>query len=181
MESIGILESGSIARGIEAADAALKAAEVTLLYAKMVCPGKYTILFYGDVAAVQSSVDTGAAVLEEFLIDSVVIARVHPQVIRALQLTSEPGQLNAVGVMEFYSITAAIYAADAAAKAAEVPLMAIRLAIGIGGKSVVILTGDVSAVSESVESGMELGSRKGLAFGSTVIPSPRREIFEELI
>ena len=179
MESIGILESGSIARGIEAADAALKAAEVTLLYAKMVCPGKYTILFYGDVAAVQSSVDTGAAVLEEFLIDSVVIARVHPQVIRALQLTSEPGQLNAVGVMEFYSITAAIYAADAAAKAAEVTLMDIRL--GIGGKSVVILTGDVSAVSESVESGMELGSRKGLAFGSTVIPSPRREIFEELI
>ena len=45
MEAIGILESNSIAKGIEAADAVLKAADTALLYAKPVCPGKYTILF----------------------------------------------------------------------------------------------------------------------------------------
>ena len=55
MEAIGILESNSIAKGIEAADAILKAADTSLLFSKPVCPGKYTTLFYGDVAAVQAS------------------------------------------------------------------------------------------------------------------------------
>lgn len=181
MEAIGILESNSIAKGVEAADAALKAAEVTLLYAKPVCPGKYNILFYGDVAAVAASLAAGETVLDSHLVDSVTIPRVHPQVIRAINLSSEPAARNAVGVMEFFSITAAVYAADAAAKAAEVTLMDVRLGTGIGGKSFVTLTGEVAAVTESVACGMRCGAEKGLALDSVVIPSPRPEIFDALL
>lgn len=123
MEAIGILESNSIAKGIEAADAVLKAADTALLYAKPVCPGKYTILFYGDVAAVSASLDAGAAVIDAHLVDSVVIPRIHPQVIQAISLSTAPDGVNAVGVMEFFSVTAAVYAADAAAKAADVTLL----------------------------------------------------------
>lgn len=181
MEAIGILESNSIAKGIEAADAVLKAADTTLLYAKPVCPGKYTILFYGDVAAVSASLDAGAAVVDAHLVDSVVIPRVHPQVIQAINLSTAPDGVNAVGVMEFFSVTAAVYAADAAAKAADVTLMDVRLGVGIGGKSFAILTGEVAAVEEAVRCGMATGEEKGLAVTSTVIPSPRKEIFEALL
>ena len=181
MESIGILESNSIAKGIEAADAVLKAADTTLLYAKPVCPGKYTILFYGDVSAVKASLDAGAHVLDAHLVDSVVIPRIHPQVIEAINLSSEIEGVNAVGVMEFFSITAAIFAADTAAKAADVTLMDVRLGIGIGGKSFVVLTGEVAAVEAAVSSGMAEGEEKGLGVTSVVIPSPRKEIFEALM
>ncbi|WP_294143816.1 BMC domain-containing protein [uncultured Clostridium sp.] len=181
MEAIGILESNSIAKGIEAADAVLKAADTTLLYAKPVCPGKYTILFYGDVAAVSASLDAGAAVVDAHLVDFVVIPRVHPQVIQAINLSTTPDGVNAVGVMEFFSVTAAVYAADAAAKAADVTLMDVRLGVGIGGKSFAILTGEVAAVEEAVRCGMATGEEKGLAVTSTVIPSPRKEIFEALL
>lgn len=181
MEAIGILESNSIAKGIEAADAVLKAADTTLLYAKPVCPGKYTILFYGDVAAVSASLEAGAAVVDAHLVDSVVIPRVHPQVIQAINLSTTPDGVNAVGVMEFFSVTAAVYAADAAAKAADVTLMDVRLGVGIGGKSFAILTGEVAAVEEAVRCGMATGEEKGLAVTSTVIPSPRKEIFEALL
>ena len=146
MEAIGILESNSIAKGIEAADAVLKAADTALLYAKPVCPGKYTILFYGDVAAVSASLDAGAAVIDAHLVDSVVIPRIHPQVIQAISLSTAPDGVNAVGVMEFFSVTAAVYAADAAAKAADVTLLDVRLGVGIGGKSFAVLTGEVAAV-----------------------------------
>ena len=95
MEAIGILESNSIAKGIEAADAVLKAADTALLYAKPVCPGKYTILFYGDVAAVSASLDAGAAVIDAHLVDSVVIPRIHPQVIQAISLSTAPDGVNA--------------------------------------------------------------------------------------
>ena len=181
MEAIGILESNSIAKGMEAADAVLKAADTALLYAKPVCPGKYTILFYGDVAAVSASLDAGAAVIDAHLVDSVVIPRIHPQVIQAISLSTAPDGVNAVGVMEFFSVTAAVYAADAAAKAADVTLLDVRLGVGIGGKSFAVLTGEVAAVEEAVRCGMAAGQEKGLAVTSTVIPSPRKEIFDTLL
>lgn len=181
MEAIGILESNSIAKGIEAADAVLKAADTALLYAKPVCPGKYTILFYGDVAAVNASLDAGAAVIDAHLVDSVVIPRIHPQVIQAISLSTAPDGVNAVGVMEFFSVTAAVYAADAAAKAADVTLLDVRLGVGIGGKSFAVLTGEVAAVEEAVRCGMAAGEEKGLVVTSTVIPSPRKEIFDTLL
>lgn len=181
MEAIGILESNSIAKGIEAADAVLKAADTALLYAKPVCPGKYTILFYGDVAAVSASLDAGAAVIDAHLVDSVVIPRIHPQVIQVISLSTAPDGVNAVGVMEFFSVTAAVYAADAAAKAADVTLLDVRLGVGIGGKSFAVLTGEVAAVEEAVRCGMAAGEEKGLAVTSTVIPSPRKEIFDTLL
>ena len=46
-----------------------------------------------------------------------------------------------MGVMEFYTIAAAVVAADLAAKAADVHLMEVRLGLGIGGKSYVTLCG----------------------------------------
>lgn len=55
LETIGFLELNSIAKGVEAADAILKAADTRLLFAKAGCPGKYYILFTGEVAAVRSS------------------------------------------------------------------------------------------------------------------------------
>ena len=45
IETVGFLELNSIAKGVEAADAILKAAQVELTFAKPVCPGKYSILF----------------------------------------------------------------------------------------------------------------------------------------
>ena len=52
LETIGFLELNSIAKGVEAADLILKTAEVDLIFAKAGCPGKYYILFTGEVAAV---------------------------------------------------------------------------------------------------------------------------------
>lgn len=181
MEAIGILESSSIAKGIEAADAILKAADVTLLYAKPVCPGKYSVLFYGDVAAVNASLDAGTGVAESYMVDSVVIPRVHPQVIQAILASGNPEYKNAVGVMEFYSVTAAVYAADASAKAADVSLIDLRLGIGIGGKSFVVLTGEVAAVEESIRCGVAEAGARGLVVGSVVIPNPAEGILEQLL
>ena len=86
MEAIGILESNSIAKGIEAADAILKAADTSLLFSKPVCPGKYTTLFYGDVAAVEEAVKCGMAAGTEkgLALSSVVIPSPREEIFAAL-------------------------------------------------------------------------------------------------
>lgn len=181
LETIGFLELNSIAKGVEAADAILKAADVRLIFAKTVCPGKYVVMFTGEVAAVAASLDAGTRLAGHTVVDSVVIPRIHPQVIEAINAATAPGEVNAVGVMEFFSITAAVYAADAAVKAADIALIGVQLGIGLGGKSFVTLTGEVAAVNESVQCGTAIGKERGLLVGSVVIPNPREEIFHALL
>ena len=181
MEAIGFLELNSIAKGIESADFILKTAEVRMLSAKAGCPGKYYILFTGDVASVKASLDAGKKIGGGYVVDDCVIPRVHPQVIRAINMTAVPQQYQAIGVMEFYSVTASVYAADAAVKAADVDLIDVRLGTGIGGKSFVVLTGEVAAVSEAVKCGINTPNAEGMTLSHVVIPSPHPELLSSLI
>jgi len=172
MEAIGLVELNSIAKGIEAADAMLKAAQVELLEAKPVCPGKYIVMISGDVAAVQSSVDAGKSIGASAAIDDFILPSVHPHVIKAISSVSEVSEIKALGIIETFSIASLIVAADTAAKAGQVDLIEIRIGMGIGGKSFVTLTGDVSSVTSSVEAGVFLASERGMLIEKVVIPSP---------
>ena len=181
METIGFLELNSIAKGIEAADIVLKTAAVNLIFSRSGCPGKYYLLFTGEVAAVQASIDAGCRIGGDHVVDSCVIPRVHPQVIKAINQTSMPETMQAVGVMEYFSVTASVYSADAAVKAADVDLVDVRLGTGIGGKSFVILTGEVAAVSEAVKAGIRTPNAEGMLVSSVVIPSPHPELLGSLL
>jgi len=90
-------------------------------------------------------------------------------------------ELKALGVIESFSIASIIEAADAAVKATPVQLIAINLAMAIGGKGWVSMTGDVASVEEAVAVGAAVIERKGLLVEKVVIPAPRPEIVSEFI
>ncbi|MBQ8390539.1 MAG: BMC domain-containing protein [Oscillibacter sp.] len=181
LETVGFLEFNSIAKGIEAADIVLKTAAVELVFSRSGCPGKYYLLFTGEVAAVQASIDAGRQVGGDHVVDWCVIPRVHPQVVRAIHMTAMPEACRAVGVMEYFSVTASVYSADAAVKAADVELIDVRLGTGIGGKSFVILTGEVAAVQAAVDAGIHTPNAEGMLVASVVIPSPHPDLLESLM
>ena len=180
MGAIGMNEIMSIPTGIEACDAMLKAAEVELISAGCVCAGKYYIVVAGEVAAVRSSVEAGKEVAESLLIDSMVIPNVDAQVAPAIAACTMVDHLAALGIMETYSLCAAVQAADAAAKAAEVELLEVRLGRGLGGKSFILLTGEVAAVKSSIQAAEALEETKGLMAKSAVIPSPHPDMLKAI-
>jgi microcompartment protein CcmL/EutN len=59
--------------------------------------------------------------------------------------------------------------------------MEIHLAMAIGGKGYVTLTGDVAAVRTAVEVGADYVRSKGLLVQKVVIPQPREEILRDKI
>jgi len=67
--SIGLIELGSIASGIQAADLMLKTSEVELMLSRTICSGKYMTLIAGDVAAVNSAVSNAIEVIGFGVID----------------------------------------------------------------------------------------------------------------
>lgn len=180
MGAIGMNEIMSIPTGILACDAMLKAAEVDLVSAGCVCAGKYYIVVQGEVAAVRSAVEAGKAVAEGLLIDSLVIPNVDPQVAPAISACTMVERLDALGIMETYSLCAAVHAADAAAKAAQVDLLEVRLGRGLGGKSFILLTGEVAAVQSAIQAAEALEETQGLMAKSAVIPSPHPDMLKAI-
>ena len=180
LRAIGMVELTSIAKGFEAADAMLKTADVELLSATAVCPGKYFVIVHGNVAAVESAVRAGKQIAGEYLVDEFILANVHPSVFPAITATTQLTELKALGIIESFSIAAMIFAADAALKAANVEAIELRLGSGLGGKSYFTFTGDVSAVKASVDAGAESTIEKGLLVEKVVIPSPSKELLSSI-
>jgi microcompartment protein CcmL/EutN len=176
-----MIELSSIARGIETADAMLKAAEVALIMSRTICSGKYIALVAGDVAAVEASVAAGLDIARESAIDDLLIPNVHPAIFPAITATNTAARKGAMGIVESFSVASLIEGADAAAKTAQIELLELRLAMALGGKAFVTFTGDVAAVEAAVEAAAELISRKGLLVNRVVIPAPRDEILGELL
>ena len=130
IEAVGIIELTSIGVGFTVQDAMLKAADVRLALARTLCSGKYIIAVTGRVADVTASVDRGLTAAPEGVIDHTVIPRIAPAVFKALGQGVElyvPGAgtggedvPKALGVVETYSGTSVLEAADAAVKAGQV-------------------------------------------------------------
>ncbi len=179
--SIGLIELTSIAAGFQSCDAMLKASDVDLLLSRSICSGKYMVMVRGDVAAVQASVSAGIHAGSFSVIDSFVIANLHEAVFPAIAGSSKVEELQALGVVESFSVAALIEGADAAVKAANVKLIEIRLAMALGGKAFVTMTGDVAAVQSAVDSGAQVVGQKGMLVNKVVIPSPRPELLNEMI
>ena len=81
---------------------------------------------------------------------------------------------EALGMIETRGLTAAVEAADAMVKAAEVTLIGTEK-IGIGLLSVMV-RGDVGAVKAAVESGTAAASRLGEIIATHVIPRPHADV-----
>ena len=179
--AIGIVETSSIAKGFEVADAVLKRAGVEIVVNRTICPGKYMVLIGGDVDAVNASIETGVQVGAHTVVDYFIIPNVHPDVFPAISGVDHIPELKALGIIESFTVASIIEAADAAVKAAEVKLITVHVAMAIGGKGFVTLTGDVADVEAAVNAGAEIIEKKGLLVEKIVIPSPRKEILDEFI
>lgn len=181
IKTIGFIELNSIAKGIEVADAMMKIAEIQLLKAHSVCPGKYIVLLCGEVGAVKAAIEAGQNTGKAYVVDHLLLPNVHPQLIQAIEGLSIVPKRGALGVLEFFNIATSIVAADAAAKAAAITLIEIRLGLSIGGKSFMTFCGDTSSVQEAVQVGASIAKERGMLVEKTMIPSPSKALFETLL
>ncbi|MBQ3066016.1 MAG: BMC domain-containing protein [Clostridia bacterium] len=180
-KAIGMVECQTIATGMQAADMMLKTAEVEIIESQPVCPGKYIILISGDLSAVKASVDAATTAFAQKVIGSFVLGNPHESVFPAIYGASEVIDAKALGVMETFNSAAAIVAADAAAKTSLVSLVELRLARGMCGKSYLLLTGDVAAVSAAIERAEQVAEADGMMLDSAVIPNPDKKLWSSIL
>lgn len=166
--AVGFLETSSLAKGVEATDAMVKMAQVKLVKTSVVARGKLVIFISGAQGEVESAMRAGREMLGKTLVDEVLIRNVHNQVIAALDKRVPVEVLGAVGLIETKEAIAAVLAADAAAKAANVHLIEVKTVVG-GGKGYLSLCGEVGDVRTAIAAGIN-AIKKELIVSHVVIP-----------
>lgn len=180
-KSLGLIELSSVAAGFQVADTMLKAGTVRLILSRSICSGKYMVMIGGETAAVQAAVAAGAEAANGCLIDSFVIPSVHPDVFVALGRTQPVEPTGALGILESFNVATLIQGADAAAKAAAVQLLEIRLAMALGGKAFVTMTGDVGSVQAAMAAGREVIGDAGVLVNAVILSRPHPDVYREVI
>ena len=179
-KAIGVIELKSIPKGVEATDAALKSAGVELIAAHPSCPGKYEIILTGSISNVTAAVSHVQAKFEGYIIDSSIMGRIDEQVIKALFGTQTSERKGSLGLIETYSAATTIKAADIAVKTARVEIFDLRVSRGMGGKGVIMLTGEVGDVTAAVEAGANYAITSGQLSSTSVIAAPHANLWNQL-
>jgi microcompartment protein CcmL/EutN len=182
-KSIGAIELSSIGVGYQVEDEMLKAASVQVLIARTICSGKYLIVVGGSVSDVEAAVEAGTRIGQGAIIDMLTVANVHDSVFPALGQSVVLGadEAGALGVLETFSGVSVLAAADRAAKAARVTLFRIHVAMALGGKGLLLLTGSVADVRAGIQAAADEARARGLLVAEVVIPRPSRELLADYL
>ena len=180
-KALGMVEYQTVSAGITAADLMIKTANIEVLQATVICPGKYITLISGELSAITAAIDAAKVQLGDKLTDSFVLGNPHEDIFPAIYGGANIENAKALGILETFSTPAVIVAADTAAKTSDVTLIELRIARGMGGKSYMLLTGDVAAVSAAIESARAKIGDDGLLLDSSVIPNHDKSLWASIL
>lgn len=173
--AISSFEFSSIARGYFILDQLIKKAPVKVLEASSVTPGKFFVLFNGDVASVEESRKTVLEQAQNQILDEVFIPVIHDEVLPALYAQNKFLIQESLGIIETATVSSGLLSADRALKASDVHLIDFRMARGIGGKSYFFLTGTLENVQAGIEAGIEAISEKSTLIRTEIIARPHED------
>ncbi len=152
--ALALLELSSIARGIVTLDALTKRAHVSVLLSEAVSPGKFLILFAGEVADVDEAFSAGTAAAGTALLDTLHLPNAHHELLPMIR--GERASLApdcALSIQEFSSVGAALRALDRALKDTPCTGHKLHIARGIGGKAYFVLGGALHDVEAADAAG----------------------------
>ena len=176
--ALGVLEVATIARGVVAADAALKRAPAVLLSSRAVSGGKHLVMLEGPVAEVAEALAAGRLVAGSLLLDDVELAAADDQVWPMLGAPIAPPdwspdpRAEAVAIIETATVCAAIRAADAACKVSDVHVRDVRFAVDLAGKAYFTLTGTLDAIEAASLAATAAASERVVGIEVIAQPSP---------
>lgn len=178
MNSLGLLETRTIAGGVGLIDLMVKEAEVMILRAGTICSGRFMIQVKGEEEAVATAMAVRGDKHRTPVI-SYHLTGVAPQVFAVLSGQKGRTSGTALGVLETKRAVSGIAAADAAVKHANVAISRLSLAQGINGKAWLVVGGEVAAVEEAVAAAKDAVTMDLL--DSLVLPCPDEMVLAALI
>jgi len=174
-----MLEVTGIARGMVVCDALVKRAAVEVLRSAPVDPGKYNVIFCGQVAEVEEALEAGEQAAGDMLMDGLLLPRAHEALVPALRGSfRRPEDMGAVAIIETHTLARTVESLDKALKTAKVDVIGMRLGRRLGGKGFYVITGDLHDVEASLEAARLVAGEDTL---TELIPRPHPDFVESAL
>lgn len=182
--SLGLIETQGYVPMVVAADAAAKTSDIVLANYFTVGSGYSIIAMRGEVADMQSAVESGTYAARQVgkVVAQHIIPLPHGGIVSMLSSSIKKHQrplvdnATALGFIETHGLVTLIVATDAALKSASVKLLSHR-AIGAGIVTTVV-GGDVAAVNQAIQAARLAGERIGKVLTTNVMPSPHAVLYK---
>ena len=175
--NLAVVEFKSISTGIFTTDAMLKAANVNLVMATTLCPGKYLSVVEGETSAVENSLKIADEIGGRHVYSSEVINAISSKVIDAIsgKLLNTAG--GAIAIIESMQMAALISSADGLVDSVQIDFVDFRLARGCGVNSFYIFSGELSSVKEGAGEASRFLKDRGALLAFRVISGPDIEVW----
>jgi microcompartment protein CcmL/EutN len=166
--------------GLAALDAVCKEAPVRVLFAGDIDPGRFLLIFAGDLASVEAALHKGIVQATDALLESLLLPQAHAHLHAALYGNFADSQEvlraeHALGTLHAHTPLTLLAALDRALKVADVSLLRLRLASELAGQGHAVLAGeqyDVEAAILAAQSSMPAG----VALQTRMIARPAPEV-----
>ena len=148
-----MLQVTDMPRGLSALDALVKEAPVEILATGTVQCGHYLIAFGGQVEGTIRSFERALEIAGDAVLDSVLLPDAEGRIVPAFRdgVVRPPSDGDTLGVVQSAACPVILGAVDAALKGADVDLLELRVAEGLGGKALATLWGKVHDVEAAIE------------------------------
>lgn len=198
--SLGIIETLGLSLAVEAVDAMLKAANVSVVRYEKLGGGWVIACVVGDIGSVTAAVEAGRAAAQRaaksgittagvtrvsggqqiIAVNSCLLASPSAPVmtfVQGAEATEDGGAGGVIGYVETVGFATAVQALDAMFKAAHISFRGYK---GASPRFVLWIQGDVAAVQQAILQGAESAGRVGTVVGTCILARPQAETVETL-
>ncbi len=181
-DTLAAIELVSVPAGLVALDALVKEAPVEIVFAGDIDPGRFLVLFAGDVASCEAALRRGADEVAGEVTETLLLPQAHERLRAALHGTlATPDAIadreESIGILQCHTPIATLAAVDRALKAAETRLTRLRFATELAGQGHAVLAGDQHDVEEALAAARD-GAATGVVVQTRRIPRPARETLD---
>jgi len=180
-DTLAALELVSVPAGLCALDALCKEATVELLFAGDIDPGRFLILWTGDLASVEAGLRRALDEAGSDALESLLLPQAHLSLRAALagQLASPSGPQHtelALGIVQCHTVIGILAALDRALKAAEIEVLRLRFATELAGQGHAVFAGEQYDVEAALAAARE-GAPAGVEVITRRIARPAAEVY----
>lgn len=179
-QALGLAEFKSIAKGIEMLDTMTKRSNVEIVQNRIVCIGKFFVIVSGEVADVKAAIESLSDLDSSQLVGAKVIPSLADGVIEKINGKIVRDNITALGVVETRDVNSGLYCGNYIKKSSNVEILRISLTLGLGGKALVIFTGDIASVRNGLDIAKENVENPKDIIEAVAIASPSQEFIENL-
>lgn len=178
-DCVAALEVVDVPSGLCALDALVKQAEVSVVFAGDIDPGRYLIVFGGDLGSCEAALHCGIEVAGRDVVATLLLPQAHPRLRMALHgdlADLDPELGMALGIVQCHTPTTTLASLDRALKSAETVVVRLRFASELAGQGHWVVAGEQHDIEAALQAA-QADAPAGVVVRTRLIARPAPETY----